>query len=472
MLTFLDNSIIFIAGIIILGIGYFFSRVTKDMESFYLANRSLPWSLLVGTLVASWYGAAGVIGSIGYAAVYGISVWAVWCIAAHAARIPLALWVGPKVQVRTDVTIPDLLENLYGKKVAIIGACVLVFSCASFGCLLGGARIGLAAWGIPEVMFGIILITITVVIASLGGLMGVAVTDMIMFFFMVFGVTMVFPGLFSEIGGFAGLQVALGDKADVLLHPTKGMSVGKMVTLVVLSFNVYADPSFYQRFSAAESAKSARRALLTCFSLWIVFDIILTVMGILVTAFRPEAQPEVAYITLVLESLPVGIKGLFMLGLLGATISTLDSYYLVGATLVTNDIYARIRGPENITQEQIVKITRIAIVVVGFLGLTIAFRFELIYDVVVWMQGISMSVLFIPVVGGLMFKGRKTEMGGLLSMIGGCGTLLILRAVEFSLFSPVFIALAVAFICYSIGNRIGEDRNKLQPTTVSNSANN
>ena len=348
----------------------------------------------------------------------------------------------------------------------------MVFSCASFGCLLGGARIGLAAWGIPEVMFGIILITITVVIASLGGLMGVAVTDMIMFFFMVFGVTMVFPGLFSEIGGFAGLQVALGDNADVLLHPTKGMSVGKMVTLVVLSFNVYADPSFYQRFSAAESAKSARRALLTCFSLWIVFDIILTVMGILVTAFRPEAQPEVAYITLVLESLPVGIKGLFMLGLLGATISTLDSYYLVGATLVTNDIYARIRGPENITQEQIVKITRIAIVVVGFLGLTIAFRFELIYDVVVWMQGISMSVLFIPVVGGLMFKGRKTEMGGLLSMIGGCGTLLILRAVEFSLFSPVFIALAVAFICYSIGNRIGEDRNKLQPTTVSNSANN
>jgi SSS family solute:Na+ symporter len=140
--------------------------------------------------------------------------------------------------------------------------------------------------------------------------------------------------------------------------------------------------------------------------------------------------------------------------------------------LVTNDIYARLKGKENITQKQIVKLTRIAIVIVGFLGLTIAFRFELIYDVVVWMQGISMAVLFVPVVGGLMFKGRKTEMGGLMSMVGGCGTLLILRAIEFSLFSPVFIALAVAIICYNIGNRIGEDRNQLQPAAISNGANN
>ena len=73
MLTFWENGIIVIFAFILLGIGYYFSRNVKDMESYYLGNRSLPWSLIVGTLVASWYGGVGTVGSVEYAAIYGIS---------------------------------------------------------------------------------------------------------------------------------------------------------------------------------------------------------------------------------------------------------------------------------------------------------------------------------------------------------------------------------------------------------------
>lgn len=62
MLTFWENGIIVIFAFILLGIGYYFSRNVKDMESYYLGNRSLPWSLIVGTLVASWYGGVGTVG--------------------------------------------------------------------------------------------------------------------------------------------------------------------------------------------------------------------------------------------------------------------------------------------------------------------------------------------------------------------------------------------------------------------------
>lgn len=67
MLTFWENGIIVIFAFILLGIGYYFSRNVKDMESYYLGNRSLPWSLIVGTLVASWYGGVGTVGSVEYA---------------------------------------------------------------------------------------------------------------------------------------------------------------------------------------------------------------------------------------------------------------------------------------------------------------------------------------------------------------------------------------------------------------------
>ena len=72
MLTGIDNIVIVFTVIAVLWIGYYFSKSITDMESYYLANRSLPWSLVVGTLVASWYGGVGVVGTIGYASVFGM----------------------------------------------------------------------------------------------------------------------------------------------------------------------------------------------------------------------------------------------------------------------------------------------------------------------------------------------------------------------------------------------------------------
>ena len=55
MLKVVDNIVIVAAVVIIVAIGAYFSKAVTDMESYYLANRSLPWSLVVGTLMASWY---------------------------------------------------------------------------------------------------------------------------------------------------------------------------------------------------------------------------------------------------------------------------------------------------------------------------------------------------------------------------------------------------------------------------------
>lgn len=83
MLTTWENGIIIVFALMLLGIGYLFSKNINSMEEYYLGNRSLPWSLIVGTLVASWYGGVGTVGSVEYAAIYGLSAWAVWSIAAH-----------------------------------------------------------------------------------------------------------------------------------------------------------------------------------------------------------------------------------------------------------------------------------------------------------------------------------------------------------------------------------------------------
>lgn len=459
MLGLVDNVIILLFVLLVLGIGYYFSKTAKDMESYYLANRSLPWSLVVGTLAASWYGGIGVVGTVGYAAVYGISTWAIWSIGAHLVRMPLALWVGPRIQIRTDITVPDLLESLYGRKVALIGAIMMFFVCAQIGEITAVGYIGQAAWGVSNVTAGTVMVVLVVILTVLGGLMGVAVTDMIMFFCMIFSVTMVFPGLFSEIGGWAGLREMLGENAK-LMHPTGGMGFWKAVMLVVFCFSPYADPTFYQRFSAANSPKVGRRALMTCFCIWIAFDIVICTTGVIVKALHPEVQPEVGYVQLVLSHMPVGLRAFFIVGLVGAIISTLDSYYLVGGTTLANDIYARARGIDSLPQKTIVTYTRVAVVLLGIIGLSVAFRFELVYDAFLFVGSIWMSAAFVPIVGGLVSKGRKTEMGGLLSMIIGGGVFGLLKLFpEITAIEPLLLSLPASYIAWMIGNRIGEERN-------------
>mgnify|MGYP004607823463 FL=1 len=471
MLTFVDNIVIVIAVLGVVGIGMYFSKSITDMESYYLANRSLPWSLVVGTLMASWYGGNGVVGSIGYASLMGFSTWFIWSIGCHLVRFPLALWVGPRVHIRSDVTIPDMMESTYGKAAALIASLFLFVYCSQIGEITATGIIGQAAWGIDKLLLGIIVVVITILLTCLGGLMGVAVTDMIFFFFMVASVCLVFPNIYQEVGGLVGLRTIMDAQADFpgFMHPTAGMSVPKMVMFIMLSINVYADPTFYQRFSVSKTAKSSRRAMLTCFCIWLAFDLVLVFGGIIVRATDPAVvSPELAYIEMVLTYLPTGLRALFIIGLFGAIISTLDSYYLIGGTTLAKDIYARAFAKKELDDRALVRLSRIGSVILGVIGLCLAFRFTLVYDAVLFLSSMWMSTAFAPIIMALMYRGKKTTVAGLASMITGSAVFawfymnpLVLG--ELGAIDALLLGVPASFVAFIIGNRFGKDINANNP---------
>ena len=462
MLTGIDNIVIVFTVIGVLGIGYYFSKSITDMESYYLANRSLPWSLVVGTLVASWYGGVGVVGTIGYASVFGMATWFIWSIGAHPVRFPLALWVGPRIHVRADVTIPDVIDHAYGKAAAVIASIFLFMYCSQLGEITATGFIGEAAWGVNKVYLGIFVVVLTIALTCLGGLMGVAVTDMIFFFFMIMSVCMVFPQIYDSVGGMAGIRAATASD-PAFTSPVAGMSVTKALMLVLLCINVYADPSFYQRFSASNTAKTGRRAMLTCFCLWLVFDAVTNMAGMVVHVKYPGAQPELAYVQMVLSHLPVGIRALFIIGLFGAIISTLDSYYLIGGTTLAKDIYARIFAKEELSDKKLVNLSRLGACILGVIGLCLAFRFTLVYDAFVFLISLWMSTGFVPVLMALMYNGKKTQMAGLLSMGAGCISFAwlslcpVVISESFGALEPILVSLPLSFIFWMIGSRIGKE---------------
>ena len=184
-MTIIDNIVVVLCFAGILGVGFYFSKTSQDMDSFYKANRALPWSLCVGTLMASWYGGAGVVGTVGYATTMGFSAFFIWSIGAHAVRFPLALWIAPRISVKAKGTIPDLLRANYGKPAAVLGAIAIVVTCLSIGEIAAVGYVGEGAWHANKFVVAAIVVAVSIAITCMGGLMGVAVTDMIFYFLMV-----------------------------------------------------------------------------------------------------------------------------------------------------------------------------------------------------------------------------------------------------------------------------------------------
>ena len=324
----------------------------------------------------------------------GFAGFFIWSIGAHAVRFPLALWVAPRISVKAKGTIPDLLRVHYGKFAAVLGAIVIVITCLSIGEIAAVGYVGEGAWHADKVMVAAIVVAISIGVTCLGGLMGVAVTDMIFFFLMVTCVSSAFPKLFFDVGGLEGIKAALSGPAPEMLTAFGGIPIPQAAILIILCINLYKDPAFYQRFAAANSPKTGKRAMLLCFSIWLSFDVVTIMTGTIIRV-RDTAlavQPEVTYVATVVEYLPVVAKGLFIVGILGAIISTLDSYYLIGGEIISNDIIYMLRGDRKLKDRVSITITRVAAVIFGIIGLFTAFRFDRVYDAFLFLSSISMTL--------------------------------------------------------------------------------
>ena len=147
---------------------------------------------------------------------------------------------------------------------------------------------------------------------------------------------------------------------------------------------------------------------------------------------------------------------------MGAIISTIDSYYLIGGEIVANDIIGVLRK-QPLTDKQSINITRICCVIFGLIGLVSAFQFPLVYDALIFVTSLGMSVLFWPVLLAIMYNGKKTNVAGIASMIVGGVTWIYFTFNPASVealggqLDPVLIALPLSLVAYLIGNQFGRE---------------
>jgi len=323
-------------------------------EGYFLGGRNAGWFVIGASLFASNIGSEHLVGLAGTAAASGVAVGQFEILAS---LILLILgWLFVPFYLRSGVfTMPEFLERRYNAAarwyLAVISIVGYVLTKISVTIAAGGIVFE-ALMGIDFWTGAIIVVVATGIYTVFGGLRAVLYTDLLQMFVLIGGAVAVTIIGLSAIGGWDVMyETAGGDFFDMWKpmsdpdFPWTGILLGAPILGV---WYWCTDQFIVQRVLSAKNLDNARRSTIFAAFLKILPLFIFVIPGVIAYTLAQQQQitlgsPDEALPTMIGALLPTGLRGLVVAGLLAALMSSLSSVFNSCSTLITWDIYRKLR---------------------------------------------------------------------------------------------------------------------------------
>lgn len=405
----LDFVIVAVYAVLIIGLGFFFSRSKgkeKSTEDYFLAGKSLPWWAIGASLIAANISAEQYIGVSGSGFASGLAI-ASYEFMAALTLIIVGKFFLPIFIKQGIYTIPEFVERRFSTNLktilAVFWLALFIFVNLTSILFLGGKAIDtIVGTGDGSlIMPAIFILAIVAVAYSLyGGLSAVAWTDVIQVILLVLGgvVTTVFalkavsPDS-SIVNGISHVTDVAGDKFDMILSrdnpeysnlPGIYVLIGGLwvANLYYWGFNQY----IIQRTLAAKSISEAQHGIVFAAFLKMLIPFIIVIPGIIAWVMYSEGYAgateafelpdgtlnnDKAFPWLISTLLPTGLKGLVLAALSAAIVSSLASMLNSISTIFTMDIYKPYVNP-TAESKKYVNVGRITAVVALFVAIVVS----------------------------------------------------------------------------------------------------
>ncbi|KAM8976528.1 sodium/myo-inositol cotransporter [Pelodytes ibericus] len=405
-----DIAIVALYFVLVLCLGFFamWKSNRSTVSGYFLAGRSMSWAAIGASLFVSNIGSEHFIGLSGSGAASGFAVGA-WELNALL-LLQLLGWVFIPVYIHSGVyTMPEYLSRRYGGHriqvyFAVLSLILYIFTKLSVD-LYSGALFIQESLGWNLYLSVILLIGMTALLTVTGGLVAVIYTDTLQALLMITGALTLSVISFVKIGGFEEVKrrymLATPNITQILLThnftntntchvspkpdslrmlreasdediPWPGFILGQTPASV---WYWCADQVIVQRVLAAKNISNAKGSTLMAGFLKILPMFIIVLPGMIsrilfvddIACINPEHCMEVcgsragcsniAYPRLVMNVLPVGLRGLMMAVMIAALMSDLDSIFNSASTIFTLDIYKCMR--KTATSRELVMVGRV-----------------------------------------------------------------------------------------------------------------
>ncbi|MGM0587582.1 MAG: sodium/proline symporter PutP [Bacteroidota bacterium] len=450
----------------LLGFGFFFYRITKDLSDYILGGRSLGGAVAALSAGASDMSGWLLLGLPG--AVYASGMNQIW-IAIGLAIGAYLNWqfVAKRLRKYTEaakdsITLPDYFENRFEDtsrvlRVSTAFVILIFFTIYTASGLVGGAKLFESSFGFDYYYALIVGAIVIVSYTFLGGFMAVSWTDFIQGSLMFLALIIVPIIALEAVGGWdaavANAAVKDGKSIDIFSN----MSLVGIISLAAWGFGYFGQPHILARFMAIRDPEEVPKARLIGMS-WMVFSlygaIFVGFSGISYFAAAPLADPETVFIEFTQVLFNPWISGILLAAILSAIMSTVDSQLLVCSSAIAEDFYKAIIRPEASDKEQVF-VGRAAVIGVALVALWIAADpNSMVLDLVAYAWA-GFGAAFGPVVILSLFWRRMTKNGALAGIITGAATVIIWKQLTGGMFDiyeilPGFILGMLAIIVVSL----------------------
>jgi SSS family solute:Na+ symporter len=410
---------------VLLGIGYWAHKKISGLTDFLLAGRKLGLLLTASALAATHFGGGLVMGGSEYGFNFGISgAW--YGISCGIGLILMAFLTAGKFRTLSFFTVPDYLEHRYGgKEVRALGALLsLVALTGILAAQILAARGALSMLGFKGNTAAVVATVIFIIYTTLGGLWAATITDFIQVIIAGAGVIIAAIIVLGNAGGIEGLQQLI-QKSPQTYDPgyfdLLGMA-GKSIVWLLLPTVMYTliGQDFYQRLFAAKNQVTAKRAALIGGVFIIIISIFPAIIGMGAKAFFPHLNDgSLAMPKIVQEIFPLGIGAIILAALMAAIMSSADSLLTAGTSHFVKDFWIEIFHPNTKLDEiRLLRLSRISTVSLGIIALIIAISIPLIIHILIYSYTMYTAGVFIPVIGGIVWKGANKK-GAVSAITGG-----------------------------------------------------
>jgi len=439
---------IFIAGT--LGITYWASKKTKSASDFYTAGGGIT-GFQNGLAIAGDYmsaaaflGVSGLIYMKGYdGVIYAVSFLVGWPV--------ILFFMAEKLRNLGKFTFADIAAYRLGQKeirtLAAFGSIsvVILYLIAQ---MVGAGKLIQVLFGMDYEYAVIMVGALMIIYVTFGGMLATTWVQIIKACLLLSGVSfMAVMVLYHFNFNFESLLVnavenhksgeSILSPGGFITDPISAISLGMALMLGTAGL-----PHVLMRFFTVSNAKEARKSVVYATGFVAYFWIIITVVGFGAIAFLNSAEGAQYFVdgklfggsNMASVHLSHMLGGNAFLGFISAVafatiLAVVSGLTLAGASAISHDIYANVINP-NATDEKVVKISKITVIIVGIIGVVLGIAFE--SQNIAYMVGLAFGIaasanfpiLFLSIYwSGLTTKGAF--IGGFLGLISAVGLVIL-----------------------------------------------
>lgn len=417
--------------VVLVAFGYYISFVKnkKTDENLFLAGNTLGWKSIGLNMWGTNVGPSMLIASasVGFTTgiVAGNFAWYAFIFILLLAVVFSPRYLGAKV-----LTLPEFMGKRFGNSTRTILAwytlITILISWLSLTLFAGGVLVK-QLLDLPMYLSVIIMVILSGFFAAAGGLKAIAYTNVFQMLLLI-GVSLllVIIGV-NKAGGFEHIYHSVPGSYWNLLLPADDKNYPWIA--ILLGYPIMGvwfwctDQSMVQSVLGAENLKEGQ--LGANFIGWLkILDVPLFILpGIICLVLFPELKnPDEAYMTMVTQLFPAGLRGLIIVVLIAALISTIGSALNSLSTVFTMDIYVKKYNPEA-TPKTIIKIGRLTVLFGSLLSILITLAIDSIkglnlFDVFQSVLGFIAPPMSVVFLFGVLWNKTTTKAANLVLTLG------------------------------------------------------